>query len=606
MIGTPDRRPSGCFVALARDIMQFARGRLLGLAVLTVLAVAAEAGGLLLLIPILKLAGIGGTSPAADRGGGVGNGAIGLESALALYVLLVAVAAAVVAARGVAVTAFKFAYVDDLRRRLHQGLMGLEWRAFIRLHGAHLVHTVIAEVVHAGHGVEVLLRFAGWAVEIPVLLAVALRLSPALTAASLALAGVCLVLTRPLDQRSHALGHKLGQAGRALHADLTDDLAGMRVVRSLGLEDQRRRRFQGRMADLQAGRLDQQRMAGLASAVQRALAAAAAALAVWFALRILGMALADTLVLMVAFARLLTASLAIQDAWRTVLHALPAHGAVQALLARCRWAPEPPPIATEGAVAPLLRHGVRLEDVSFHYAPGNPAALSNIDVEIPARAVTALVGPSGAGKSTLIDLVLGLTAPDQGRVLVDGRPLTASWGRVWRQRVGYVPQDAFLFHDTIRANLTMAVPGADEGALWAALECVAAAGFVRALPAGLETVVGDRGGLLSGGQRQRLVLARALLAGPDLLILDEATSALDAEGERHVLATLRALRGTLTVIIIAHRPSTVRGADHVIVLEAGRIVAAGGRAVVESCAASVLARLDMIEQPPAGLPGRNS
>ena len=572
----------GALVAWIRDIARFARGRLWWLGGLTVLAVGAESVGLLLLVPILKQ---------AEQAGA------GLEEALVLYVPLVALAAGVVAVRGAAVAASKAGYVDDLRRRLHQSLMAMEWRTFSRLQGAHLVHVVGTEAARTGQGVEFLLRLAGWSVEIPVLLAVALHLSPALTAASLGLAGLCLLLTRPLDRWSHSLGYTLGEAGRAFHADLMDNLAGMRVVRGLGLEDQRCHRFDERMAFLREARQDQQRAIGFARVVQRSVAAVAAAAAVWFGLRVLGMALAETVALMVVFARLLSTSFAIQDAWRTVTEAIPAYEAVQDLLTRCLLAREPVSAAAVAggavAVCSALEQGIRLEGVGFRYQAGHPAALTDVCAEIPARVMTALVGASGAGKSTLTDLLLGLTEPDQGRVLVDGQPLTGPFRRIWRRRVGYVPQDAFLFHETVRANLAMAAPETKEEALWDVLERVAAADFVRALPAGLDTVVGDRGGFLSGGQRQRLALARVLLTAPDLLILDEATSALDSESERHILATLEALRHELTIVMIAHRPSTVRGSNHVIVLDAGQVVATGEWAEVERQAAPVLVRLGL-------------
>ncbi|WP_448188463.1 ABC transporter ATP-binding protein [Azospirillum sp. sgz301742] len=562
-----------------------------GVAVLAVLAVAAEGLGLLLLVPILQLMGLVEAGTGAPAWAGVPS--IGLEGALAVYVLLVAAGAMVVAARSTAVAALRSDFADDLRRRLHRGLTGMEWRAFSQLRGADAQHALTMETARAVNGVDFLLRMAGWTVEIPVLLAVALRLSPALTGASLALGGVCLVLSRPLNRRSHALGQQLGVTWKALQGDISDDLAGMRVIRGFGLETLRRRCFEGRMADVRAATLAHQRSSSLGRAALQAFAAAAAALSVWFAVRVLAMGLADTLVLMMAFARLLAASLRIQDAWRTVLHALPAYAAVQGMLARCRAAAEPDLDADDAPpMAPPVR-GLTLERVTFGYGADGPAVLRGIDAQVSMHAVTAVVGPSGAGKSTLADLLLGLSEPDTGRILVDGRPLSGALRRAWRRRVGYVPQEAFLFHDTVRANLLMACPQASDAALWAVLEQVAAADFVRALPQGLDTMVGDRGGWLSGGQRQRLALARALLAGPDLLILDEATSALDSESEGRVLDALEALRGRLAVVVIAHRPSTVRSADHVIVLDAGRVAATGPWADVSATAKPILDRLTM-------------
>jgi ATP-binding cassette subfamily C protein len=186
-----------------------------------------------------------------------------------------------------------------------------------------------------------------------------------------------------------------------------------------------------------------------------------------------------------------------------------------------------------------------------------------------------VVGPSGAGKSTLADLILGLIAPVRGRILVDERPLTPDRIPAWREHVGYVAQETFLFHDTVRANLQWARPGASDAAIRAALAAAAATEMVDRLPRGLDTVLGDRGERLSGGERQRLALARALLRQPALLVLDEATSHLDSENERRIQAAIEQLHRHVTILVITHRLSTVRLADVIHVVEDGRIVESG-------------------------------
>jgi ATP-binding cassette subfamily C protein len=170
---------------------------------------------------------------------------------------------------------------------------------------------------------------------------------------------------------------------------------------------------------------------------------------------------------------------------------------------------------------------------------------------------------------------MGLLVPDTGRVLVDDVPVGAERVRSWRTSIGYVAQETFLFHDTVRANLLWARPEADDKEIWWTLRLAAAEGFVSGLPEGLETVLGDRGVRLSGGERQRIALARALLREPSLLILDEATSALDSENERRIQNAIDALRGQMTILIITHRLSTVHGADVIHVLEQGRLVETG-------------------------------
>jgi len=264
-------------------------------------------------------------------------------------------------------------------------------------------------------------------------------------------------------------------------------------------------------------------------------------------------------------------------------------------LAACRAAAEPGAELAEGAgtIVPEPRQSIRLCGVSVAYRQGEGArsALEGLSATLPAGRITAVIGPSGAGKSTLADLVAGLTTPDQGDMRIDDAVLTADMRKAWRRRVAMVPQDPFLFHDTIAANLRLGQPDAAESDLWAALDAAAAADFVRRLPAGLNTVVGDRGTQLSGGERQRIVLARALLRRPALLVLDEATASLDSETEAAIARALVNLRGACTMVVVAHRLSTVQAADAVIFLETGKLVAAGTWDAVRATAGARLAAL---------------
>jgi ATP-binding cassette subfamily B protein len=189
--------------------------------------------------------------------------------------------------------------------------------------------------------------------------------------------------------------------------------------------------------------------------------------------------------------------------------------------------------------------------------------------------MVALVGESGSGKSTVTDLVLGLQIPGKGQVLIDGVPLGDWKQNSFRERVGYVPQDPQLFHSTIRDNLLWSYADAKEDDLWEALRLANAAAFVKELPQGINTVVGDRGVRLSGGQRQRIALARALLRKPELLILDEATSALDSESERLIQQSIEQVAHDTTILVVAHRLSTIAKADQVYVLRQGRVVEEG-------------------------------
>jgi ATP-binding cassette subfamily B protein len=218
---------------------------------------------------------------------------------------------------------------------------------------------------------------------------------------------------------------------------------------------------------------------------------------------------------------------------------------------------------------------VRFEHVGFRYPDGPRAALSDVDVTVPAGSSLALVGATGSGKSTLASLVARLNDPTTGRVLIDGIDVRDLALADLARLVGVVSQETYLLHGTIRENLRHARPDATDEEMETAARRAQIHDLISALPAGYDTVVGARGHRFSGGEKQRLAIARTLLRDPRILVLDEATSALDTETERAVQAAVDEASRGRTTITIAHRLSTVRDADHIVVLDAGRIVEQG-------------------------------
>jgi ATP-binding cassette, subfamily C, bacterial len=297
------------------------------------------------------------------------------------------------------------------------------------------------------------------------------------------------------------------------------------------------------------------------------------AIAVFLAYEVLHVATAQLLLLLFIFARLMPRLTSIYRQLQGLAIVLPVLEAVSELERECREAAEP----VSSHRSDIGLHGtIRLEKVSFTYLRrANTPALSDVDLEIPQGLTTAIVGPSGAGKTTLADLLIGLLPATGGRILIDGGELTPDRLVAWRRHIGYVAQEAVLFHDTVRANLAWANPGASEEDLMQALRLSAAYDFVARLPEGLDTILGERGVLVSGGERQRLSLARALLRRPDMLVLDEATSSLDSENELRIQHAIEKLHQQMTIVVITHRLSTIRHADLIHVLDHGRVVESG-------------------------------
>lgn len=545
---------------LWRDIVATSGPRFWQVAILASVAALVQGGGLLLLHPILQILGLAGSAPPRFPVLGTIGQALGLGGALAFYVALITAAGALVYAQSLATLRLVIAYGDTLRNRLYQAIISVDWAVAATLRPANLAQSLTREVAQCGWAVDQAVRLFATVLQVPVLLVVALTLSPLFTGIAFGLAVAVALVLLPLNRRSYALAARFAGANRALHAEVADELAGLRILKVLRAETVRSAAFFQQVASLRSRQVDQARASGLAGRAQTSLAAAVVAAAVWFGLETLALSLADVLTLVLIFARILMLGQRVQDQGRQIIRVLPIYENIRRQIETYRAATEP-----TATVAPVFRQEIRLENVGYRYTPTGPWAVRGTDATIPVGSITALIGPSGAGKSTLADLLMGLTEAREGRILIDGVPLTGGTRVAWRSRVAYVPQDPFLFHDSLRANLLLAKPDAREEDLWRALDR-AAAGFVRQLPEGLETRVGERGTRLSGGERQRIALARALLQEPDLLVMDEATSALDDETERQILHALASARGQVTMLVIAHRSASIALADRQIIL----------------------------------------
>jgi ATP-binding cassette subfamily C protein len=346
---------------------------------------------------------------------------------------------------------------------------------------------------------------------------------------------------------------------------------------------------------VRAHQLRYARLSNASNSIFQVASTIAAAVFIYVAFTRFHMPLARVGVMLIILMRITPRFNSIQTALQSLGTNIVAYEHVQRMIGSFESERESAPEA-ETEIPPPLTQAIAFEGVAMRYGADTPPVLEDASFVIPAGRITALIGPSGSGKSTIADLVMGLLEPSQGRLSIDGVTLDHRNRRGWREQIAYVPQEVILLHDSIAANLAVAMPEADEAAMWTALEAANARDFVEKLPDRLDTVVGDRGLRLSGGERQRIALARGLLRQPRLLILDEATSALDWENQMLIARSIERLRGSMTIITIAHRPSMISFADWVVTVEDGRIVEAGDYSALIERRGSRLRRLIEGEQ----------
>ncbi|MBF0595250.1 MAG: ABC transporter ATP-binding protein [Candidatus Omnitrophica bacterium] len=265
----------------------------------------------------------------------------------------------------------------------------------------------------------------------------------------------------------------------------------------------------------------------------------------------------------------------ISGSWASFKFFLPSFEAIYDDLVACEKIEGQLRARTTGAPLSLTKE-IRLEDVSFSYENAPGLALDHVSLTIPRNGLVGFIGPSGAGKTTVVDMILGLLDPSGGKILVDGVDIHTHL-RSWQTVIGYIPQTIYLCDDTIRNNVAFGLAAAEisDEQVWRSLRLAQLDEFVRSLPEGLNTTVGERGVRLSGGQRQRLGIARTLYHDPQVLVMDEATAALDNETERSFMEALLGLSGERTIIIIAHRLTTVQQCDKIFFLKDGRLVSEG-------------------------------
>ena len=466
--------------------------------------------------------------------------------------------------------------VRDLRTRIFDHLLTLDLGYFQRTRAGQLISGIITEVDQTKTVITAsLVSLFQNLVVVATTLVILSQISFRLTLLTLACVPIMVMLLQTLLKRlrrhARARTHERGE----VTATITERIGAVRLIRAYGEEARESARFASQATRYRKQVIRTQRFSSLTSPLTEVFSGFLVILIIWAGSRpgLVGLSAPLAPEAIIVF---LMAALKLTSPLKTI-SSYPAVMAVTLASAERVFEILDEPnteVERPGEGPARFERDIVFDRVNFHYAEGDPV-LIDVSFALPKGRVVALVGPSGAGKTTLADLLPRFHDPTAGQILMDGVPLTRMTRRSLRSLLGVVSQDTVLLNDTVHANIAYGSPGATRAQVEAAARAANADLFIAQLPLEYETLLGERGTRLSGGQRQRIAIARALLRDPPVLILDEATSALDTESERLVQQAIDRLMAERTVLVIAHRLATVRDADEIVVLDAGRVTERG-------------------------------
>ena len=450
-----------------------------------------------------------------------------------------------------------------LRLELIEALFASRWQYYLRQPVGSLTNSIATEASRAAIGFSHAAAVLSLSIQVFVYILIALLVSWQAALTSLIIGAIFLLSMSRLVRVARKAGTKQTLLYRELLTYLADVLGSAKPLKAMARDKVTDSILRSQTTQLEKATRREVMSRESLKAIQEPILAAFTTGGLYAVLVIWELPLSAVTAMVILFVRILTLSSKMQRRYQNLLVFESAYWSIRRASEAARSSAE----MKTGRLHPTLKQGISLQHVDFNY--DNKVIFRNLNMEIQVKSFTTITGNSGAGKSTLIDLLCGLVEPKFGDIFVDGISIHEINIREWRRLIGYVSQETILLHDTILSNILVGAPDLTQADAEKALHQAGAWEFVSALPEGLHTIVGERGGLISGGQRQCIAIARALAHQPQLLLLDEPTSALDPKSEQNICKTLRNLSRSLTIIAVSHQPALANAADYVIRLSNG-------------------------------------
>lgn len=461
-------------------------------------------------------------------------------------------------------------FSSSLRIEFFKNVVHSKWDCISNKRNSDLTNTFTMEISRIASATNLLLRIISQIITAVIQIGISFVISAPITIFALVNGFIIFIFMRSSFRKAKKLGTDLLFMNKEVQLQVTEQLNGIKEVKSYCIQDIQIENFSKLVQKIKSNSINFSKIQSIPDTIYKIISAIIISLFFYSAIVIFKVTPPNLLIVLFIFGRLWPLFSAFQSSLQNLFVMLPSFNNLMKINDELKVNSEINNSVDDKNTF-SLDNCIELKNVSFKYSGKQDFTIKDISFKIPSKSFTALIGKSGSGKTTLANILMGLLLPQKGYLYSDEKIINEKNILAWRKHLAYVPQDPFILNNTIRENLLRFTPLATEAQFLNALKLACADEFISKLPEGLDTIIGDRGVKLSGGERQRIVLARALLRNPSILILDEATSSLDTENELKIQKAIEGLQGKLTLIIIAHRPSTIKAADNILVIEDGQL-----------------------------------